>query len=95
MPATDSGLIGELSNAAEQLGAGQAIDLLKGMVMTRDHVGHQAPGPTGSPRAARARPSGGGDAVSPVAERHRRSRPSLCGAVAGHLVGPVAVSNHW
>ncbi len=27
------GLVGELSSAAEQLGAGQAIDLLKGMVM--------------------------------------------------------------
>jgi len=27
------GLLGDLSSAAEQLGAGQAIDLLKGMVM--------------------------------------------------------------
>ncbi len=34
MPAsTDAGLIGEISSAAEKLGAGQAIDLLKGMVM--------------------------------------------------------------
>ena len=35
MPAStgSSGLIGELSNAANQLGAGQAIDLLKGVVM--------------------------------------------------------------
>jgi hypothetical protein len=36
MPATSSGgggLFGDLSSAAQQLGAGQAIDLLKGMVM--------------------------------------------------------------
>ncbi len=36
MPATGGGgggLFGDLSSAANQLGAGQAIDLLKGMVM--------------------------------------------------------------
>ena len=36
MPAATSGgggLLGDLSSAAQQLGAGQAIDLLKGVVM--------------------------------------------------------------
>ena len=35
MPAStgSSGIIGDLSSVANQLGAGQAIDLLKGMVM--------------------------------------------------------------
>ena len=49
MPATDSGLIGELSSTAEQLGAGQAIDLLKGMVMPAIMSAIKPPVPPAAP----------------------------------------------
>ena len=52
MPATDSGVIGELSNAAERLGAGEALDLLKGMVMTPIMSAIKLPAPPVAPAAA-------------------------------------------
>ena len=51
MPAAGSGgLIGDLSSMANQLGAGQAIDLLKGMVMPAIQ---SAVKPAGDPRRRR------------------------------------------
>ena len=68
MPAsTDGGLIGDLSSAAEQLGAGQAIDLLKGMVMPRS-CRPSSPRPRRPPRRRRRRRK------SCCTRRHRRSR---------------------
>ena len=89
MPAsTDGGLIGELSSAAEQLGAGQAIDLVKGMVMPAIMGAIKSPVPPAAP----ARRAG-----ALVLSRNGTAEAGwgLCGAVAGHLVAPVAVSKHW
>ena len=44
-PAGSGGLLGDLSSAAETLGAGQAIDLLKGMVMPAIMGAIQSAGP--------------------------------------------------
>ena len=58
MPAStgSSGLIGDLSSMANQLGAGQAIDLLKGMVMPAIM---SAVKPPAAPAAAPAAPAAG------------------------------------
>ena len=58
MPAsTGGGLIGELSSAAEQLGAGQAIDLLKGMVMPAIMGAIKPPVPPAAPAPAAPAPT--------------------------------------
>ena len=52
------GLISDLSSAASQLGAGQAIDLLKGMVMPaimRRHPSRPAPAAAAAARRRRSR----------------------------------------
>ena len=63
MPATGGsaggGLLGDLSSAANQLGAGQAIDLLKGMVVPaimRRSSGGAAPGSRWCRRRPQPRP---------------------------------------
>ena len=48
------GLIGDLSSAANQLGAGQAIDLLKGMVMPAIQSAIKQAAPAAAPGAAAA-----------------------------------------
>ena len=51
MPASTGGggVIGDLSSAADELGAGQAIDLLKGMVMPAIMSAIKPPVPPAAP----------------------------------------------
>lgn len=59
-PAGGGGLLGDLSSAAQSLGAGQAIDLLKGMVMPAITSAMQKAGPAAAaaaPAAAAAVPT--------------------------------------
>ena len=67
MPAsTGGGAIGELSSAFDELGAGQAIDLLKGMVMPAINCErHQAPGPARRAGTCRTGPGTGALVLSP------------------------------
>ena len=100
-------LISDLSSAAHQLGAGQAIDLLKGMVMPAIMSAIQSAAPR---RGCRSPPpqSGGlttqetcyqtapqGGLVPSTPSRARR----LCGAVAGSADSQShshrTVSKHW
>ncbi len=89
------GLFGDLSSAAQQLGAGQAIDLLKGVVM---------PMITSAMKPAAALPAPPAPVPTPACRidlsPNGAAEPSggLCGAVAGHLDtsnGSSAVSKHW
>ena len=75
------GLFGELSSAAQQLGAGQAIDLLKGVVMPMI-TSAMKPAAAGTP-GPRTPATGPRRIVLPL---NGAAEPSggLCGAVAGH-----------
>ena len=66
MPAStgSSGIIGDLSSMANQLGAGQAIDLLKGMVMPAIM---SAAKPAGAPAVAGAAPAAAAPAAAAAA----------------------------
>ena len=74
-PATggSGGLLGDLSSAANQLGAGQAIDLLKGVVMPAIM---SAVKPAGAPAAARRRRPGSGR--GPAARSRLQSPAPVC-----------------
>ena len=66
-PAASTGIIGDLSSAANQLGVGQAIDLLKGVVMpgiTQAMQGAAASAASAAPAAAAPAVEAAGDIAS-------------------------------
>lgn len=67
------GLLGDLNSAAQQLGAGQAIDLLKGMVMPAIQSAIKQAAPAAAPAAA---------AAAPVADAASTAASTATGAVA-------------
>jgi hypothetical protein len=68
-PAANSGgIIGDLSSAANQLGVGQAIDLLKGVVMPGLQQAMQNAGAAAAAPAAAAPVAEAAAAAAPVAE---------------------------
>ncbi len=89
------GIFGELSSAAQQLGAGQAIDLLKGVVMPMI-TSAMKPAAAAPPVPALPPPPPGRIDLPP----NGAAEPSggFCGAVAGrtrYRVAVSAVSKHW
>ena len=66
-PAASTGIIGDLSSAANQLGVGQAIDLLKGIVVpgiTQAMQGAAASAASAAPAAAAPAVEAAGDIAS-------------------------------